>query len=333
MLDTKRFKSSGYVASVVVTLISVAITGLLLVNRQYILDTISVWQYTPSNDVTAFAERTSMSDAGEFLFFASQPSLEGTQAFNDKCSRLEKSTAVLGCYDGRSIFVYDVPNPKLDGIREVTSAHEMLHAAYLRLNDAQRKNVDKLVEEEYVKLSNDAEFAERMAFYARTEPGERDNELHSIIGTEVASISPALALHYKKYFDDRSKVVALHAKYASVFASLQARGEELSVQLTALATSIDKRTATYNNAVEELNKAIASFNARANNGEFTSQAQFNNERSGLIVKAGSLESLRASIDDDRRQYEALRGELITIASESEALNQSIDSSLAPAPSL
>ncbi|MET0980276.1 MAG: hypothetical protein ABWX90_03410, partial [Candidatus Saccharimonadales bacterium] len=321
------------IASVLVMLVSVAITGLLLVNRQYILDSISVWQYSPTPEITAFVERTSMSDTGEFLFYASQPSLEGSQAFNDKCSRVEKSTAILGCYNGRSIFVYDVPNPKLDGIREVTSAHEMLHAAYDRLNDAQQAAVDKLVEDEYAKLSGDAEFAERMAFYARTEPGERDNELHSIIGTEVASVSPELEAHYKKYFDDRSKVVALHAKYASVFASLQARGGELSAQLTAIATSIDQRTGVYNSSVEALNADIAAFNKRAASGGFSTQAQFNAERSGLIAKVSSLEDLRASIDRDRKQYEALREELTSIASESETLNKSIDSNLAPAPSI
>lgn len=333
MLDTKRFKSAGYVASIVVTLISVAITLILLVNRQHIVDTISVWQYKPTNEISAFVDRTGMSDDGEFLFFASQPSLEGTQTFNDKCARIEKSTAILGCYDGRSIYVYDVPNPKLDGIREVTSAHEMLHAAYLRLSSAERKNVDALVETEYAKLSIDSEFAERMAFYARTEPGERDNELHSIIGTEVAVVSPALEQHYTNYFDDRSKVVALHTQYASIFASLQARGEELSAQLTAIAASIEQRTATYNSDVDRLNKDIASFNARANSGGFSSQSEFNSQRSGLIARASSLESLRAAIGQERERYEALRVELISIASESEALNQSIDSSLAPAPSL
>ncbi|MET0980346.1 MAG: hypothetical protein ABWX90_03760, partial [Candidatus Saccharimonadales bacterium] len=316
MSDTKQFKSGGYIASVLVMLVSVAITGLLLVNRQYILDSVSVWQYTPTAEISAFVERTSMSDTGEFLFYASQPSLEGTQAFNNKCSRHEESTAILGCYDSRHIYIYDVPNPKLDGIREVTAAHEMLHAAYLRLGAAEQKTVDRLLEAEYAKLSNKAEFADRMAFYARTEPGERDNELHSIIATEVSSIDPELEAHYKKYFDDRSKVVALHAKYASVFASLQARGDELSAQLTAIATSIDQRTSVYNSNVEALNADIAAFNKRAASGGFGTQAQFNAERSGLIAEVSALEGLRASIDDDRNQYEALREELTSIASES-----------------
>ena len=333
MLDTKRFRSGGYITGVVVALVSVAITGLLLVNRQYVIDTVSVWQYQPTDEISGFVDRTSMSDTGEFLFFASRPSLEGTQAFNDKCSRHEKSTAILGCYDSRQIYIYDVPNPKLDGIREVTAAHEMLHAAYLRLTDTEKDNVNTLVEAEYAKLSNDVNFSERMAFYARTEPGERDNELHSIIATEVASISPELEKYYGAYFDDRSKVVALHAKYASIFALLQARGEELSAELTAIAASIDQRTAIYNKDVQALNADIATFNDRAGSGSFSSQAQFNAERSNLTAKASSLEDLRASIGEDRKRYESLREELISIASESEALNQSIDSSLAPAPSL
>jgi hypothetical protein len=333
MLDTKRYKSKGYIASLVVILISLAMTLVLLGNRQLILDNVSAWQYQPTNEIAGFVDRTAMNNTGEFLFYASRPSLEGTQAFNDKCARHEKSTAILGCYDSSRIYIYDVPNPKLDGIREVTAAHEMLHAAYLRMGDVERKTVDALVEAEYAKLSNDSNFSERMAFYARTEPGERDNELHSIIGTEVSSISSALEAHYRKYFTDRSKVVALHTQYASIFAELQLRSEELSTQLTALSTSIEKNTANYNKEVSQLNQDIASFNARANSSGFSSQAEFNTERTRLVSRAAALEDMRAGISSERDAYNRLREELVIIASESEALNQSIDSSLAPAPSL
>jgi hypothetical protein len=336
MYDTNHDnrRASGYVAALILIVISIGATLFLLLNRQTVIDHVSVWQYQPSAAITGFAERTAMSEQGKFLFFASRPSLEGTQVFNEKCSRTEKSTAILGCYDGLgSIYIYDVPNPKLDGIREVTSAHEMLHAAYNRLNASERKKVDGLVEAEYAKLSNNSEFSARMAFYARTEPGERDNELHSIIGTEVASVSPELEQYYQRYFVVRSKVVALHAQYATVFASLQARSEELGAQLTTLAASIESQTATYNSEVNRLNQDIANFNARASSGAFSSQAQFNSERAQLTNRAAALETMRASINTDREQYEAMRAELTSIASESEALNKSIDSSLAPAPSL
>ncbi|HEV7952070.1 MAG TPA: hypothetical protein VGO98_01715 [Candidatus Saccharimonadales bacterium] len=333
MSDTKQYKSAGYVASLVVVLVSVAFTSLLLVNRQLVIDHLSVWQYKPTNEIAAFADRTTMNETGEFLFYASRPSLEGTQAFNDKCSRHEKSTAILGCYDGNRIYIYDVPNAKLDGIREVTAAHEMLHAAYLRMDDAERQAVNALVEAEYAKLRTNENFLERMAFYARTEPGERDNELHSIIGTEVAQVSAELESHYKKYFIDRGAVVALHTQYASVFAELQVRSEEISNQMTRLKASIDNNTVAYNRQVSQMNDDIARFNDRAGAGEFASQAEFDAERSKLLARATSLENLRSNIGRDRDAYNTLRDELMIIASESEALNQSIDSSLAPAPSL
>lgn len=333
MLDTKRYRSAGYVASLVVVLVSIIVTLVLLGNRQQIVDHIAVLQYQPSSEIAAIADRTALNDHGEFLFYASRPSLEGTQAFNDICTRHEESTAILGCYDGDKIYIYDVPNPKLDGIREVTAAHEMLHAAYLRMSAAEQQAVNGLVEAEYAKLSSDSDFSERMAFYARTEPGERDNELHSIIGTEVASISADLEKHYEKYFDDRNKVVALHAQYASVFADLQSRSEQISSQMAALKESIDNETVTYNSQVSQLNDDIQNFNARANSGAFSSQAEFNNERKKLMDRADGLENLRAGISENHATYNTLREELLIIASESEALNHSIDSSLAPAPSI
>lgn len=333
MLRTKTHNSTGSLISLIVIFISAALALFLVLNRQVIIDQLSVWQYQPSSEITAFTNRTAMSDRGEFLFYASHPSLEGTQVFNDKCARVEQSSAILGCYDGRSIFIYDVKNAKLDGIREVTAAHEMLHAAYQRMSDDERSKVDSLVEAEYTKLSTNQEFSERMAFYARTEPGERDNELHSIIGTEVASIGPELEQHYKAYFTDRSKVVALHTRYASVFYELQSRAQELSAELDKLADSIEAASSRYNQATVQLNADIQSFNNRANGGGFSSQAQFNSERAALVARVENLDAQRNAINSDRDRFNNLREELVAIASESNALNRSIDSSLAPAPSI
>jgi hypothetical protein len=333
MLRTKTPNTTGSLIGLVVLFVSAVLALILVLNRQGIVDQLAVWQYHPTQEIAAFADRTAMSDHGEFLFYASQPSLEGTQVFNEKCARIEQSSAILGCYDGRNIFIYDVKNAKLDGIREVTAAHEMLHAAYLRMGDAERAKVDNLVEAEYAKLSGNQEFAERMAFYARTEPGERDNELHSIIGTEVASINPELEAHYKVYFTDRAKVVALHTQYASIFYQLQSRGKELSAELEKLADTIEAASSAYNQATVQLNNDIQSFNNRANNGAFSSQAQFNSERAALVARVANLDAQRAAINSDRARYNDLREELVAIASESEALNRSIDSSLAPAPSL
>lgn len=333
MWRTRQQRNQGFIASLIVLVVSIAAATLLFFNRQLIVDQLSVWQYRPSEAVSGLAHRASMSDKGEFYFYATQPTIESAQTFNEKCAKKEENTAILGCYNGRNIFIYDVTDPKLDGIREVTAAHEMLHAAYDRLSGNEKDKINALLEVEYEKLKSNAEFAERMAFYARTEPGERANELHSIVGTEVASISPELETYYKKYFDNRSALVALHEKYASVFLALQKRSDEIARQLEAMAASIDAQSASYNNAIEQLNTDIDAFNAKSASGGFNSQAQFQAERNALLARAGQLERSRSSINALITRYNELRKELETIASQSEALNRSINSSLAPAPSL
>lgn len=337
MSSTRPFKQhnrgNSHVVALLVTAISIAAALVLLVNRQYVVDQLTVWQYQPIGAVAQLASRSGMNDTGKFYFYASQPAIETAPTFNKECGRKEESTAILGCYNGRNIYIYNVTNEKLDGIKEVTAAHEMLHAAYARMSDGEKKSVDKLLEAEYAKLKNNKEFAERFAFYDRTEPGERDNELHSVIGTEVSAVSPELEAHYRNYFSNRSKVLALHDKYASVFAELQAEGDELSKQLTALGDTIDQQTKDYNTAVTTLNSDIEDFNRRANSGGFSSKEEFDSERAVLLARANQLEDTRQTINDEVTQYNTLRERLKSVASQSEALNRSIDSTLAPAPNL
>jgi hypothetical protein len=332
MSDTKPRKS-GFLLTLLVLLACVGGAITLLANRQAVLDQLSVWQYTPSGEILSFAERAGMSDTGEFYFYTSHPSLLDASAFNKECDRKEHGTAILGCYNGQYIYIYNVPNQDLDGIREVTATHEMLHAAYDRMNDAEKQRISVLLEDEYNKLRADKNFAERMAFYGRTEPGERNNELHSIVGTEVSAISPALEAHYRRYFSDRSKVVALHQKYAAVFTELQSRADVLSAQLTELGDDIEAESAAYNKNITQFNQDVREFEQRVQDNGFVSQSEFDEARSELLERADMLDTDRQSINNEVARYNEIRSELMAIASESEALNRSIDSSLAPAPSL
>lgn len=327
-----RTKSS--LLSLTIITVFAVIAAVLLLNRQMIIDQISVWQYQPTAEVANIASTAAFSDNGRFVYYASQPRIESTQLFNDACGRTEQSTAILGCYSSDRIYIYNITNEKLAGIKEVTAAHEMLHAAYQRLSDADKKSVDALTEAEYNTLKNDQKFAERMAFYARAEPGERDNELHSIIGTEVASISPALESYYKRYFTDRQKTVTLYTKYSAVFKQIDERSTQLSASLKTLGVKIEQATNQYNRDVKLLNQDITAFNARANSaGGFSSQSEFRSEQSELMARAANLNTNRAGIEADLVTYRAQRAELESISIEAAALNQSIDSSLAPAPSL
>lgn len=329
----KWFRPRSSIFGLLVVGVSLAITTALILNRQYVIDQLAVWQYKPSTEMASFADRSGMNDTGKFYFYASQPSLQDATVFNEKCGSTERTTAILGCYSGQYIYIYNVTDTKLDGIRETTATHEMLHAAYIRLSDTDKQKVDALVEVEYAKLKDDKMFAERMAFYARIEPGERDNELHSLIATEVADISPELEAHYKQYFVDRSKVVKLYAKYASVFTTLQTEAGKLSAQLTKLADKIEAATSSYNTDTAKFNSDVATFKRDVESGKFKTQPELDASRSALLARTDDLDARRKAINNDADTYNSLRAQLQKVASQSEALNRSIDSSLSPAPSL
>jgi chromosome segregation ATPase len=172
-----------------------------------------------------------------------------------------------------------------------------------------------------------------MKFYERTEPGQRDNELHSLIGTEVRDIGDELEQYYKKYFADRSKVVALHEKYESVFAQLQEKADTLTSKLNALSASIETDTGKFNEQAKQFESDKESFRQRANGGGFDSQAQFDSERATLLARADELIAFRASIEKDIQTYNRLASELNKLSVQAADLNKSINSSLAPVPSL
>ncbi len=333
MSNTKLHSFGRLAGYLIFTIFCIGTATFLLANKQYVVDQLNVWQYTPSNAVSALADRAGMGDTGKFYFYTSHPAVDNAQDFNKACVQKESTTAILGCYNGQNIYIYNVTDTRLDGIQEVTAAHEMLHAAYARMSDSEKQQVNALLETEYVKLKNNKDFADRMAFYDRTEPGERDNELHSVIGTEVANISPELEAHYKKYFDDRSKVIALQVKYMSVFMSLEQQGQSLSDQLIQLGNKIESDSASYNAQVTQLNADIQAFNDKANSSGFSSEAAFQAERSTLVARAHTLDTTRTAINNEIDQYNNMRQELESVASQSDALNRSINSSLAPAPSL
>lgn len=329
----RKFSKSTIIVNIVVGLMLVASSLLIVANRQRIIDQITVWQFHSTSIIAGLVDRAGMNDNGKFLYLASQPVLDATQNFNNECDRIENTTSILGCYSNYRIFIYDVTDKKLDGVREVTASHETLHAAYSRLDSFEKDKINVLLEAEYKKLENNKDYSDRMAFYARTEPGERDNELHSVIGTEIANINPDLEKYYDNYFSDRQKVVTLNTKYSSVFINLKSHANVLLAQLNALSAGIVSATEKYNSDVKTLNADIIEFNRRADNGSFKTQSQFNSERAVLSARVYELDVNRAKIDSDLALYDQTLAEYNSIASESKKLYNSIDSTLAPAPSV
>lgn len=313
-------------------MILVCFTAWLLLNRQYVIDQVNVWNYQPTSEITQIENRSGIGGKGIFYLYASHPEVDTAAEFNVNCQRRESKSAILGCYSNKNIYIYNVNNTQLDGIEEVSAAHEMLHAAWDRMSDKDRATVGVLLEAQYTAMA-DKSLNERMNYYDRTEPGERLNELHSIIGSEFAQISPELEAYYSQYFTDRSKVTTLYKSYNSVFTQLANESDALYAELGALGTEIDTLKQAYQTDVAKLSNDIATFNQKANNGEFSSNADFNRQRAAIIARSNALENQRTVINDKVKQYNDDNARYQALIVQSEELNKSIDSSVAPAPSL
>lgn len=312
--------------------IIVCVVVAAILNRQYIIDKYNAWEFKPSPEIAQIANDVGLNENGRFYYFASRPELDFAKEFNGECRSREQGNAILGCYKNQRIYIYNVNDERLNGLKEVTAAHEMLHAAYERLPESDKKAVNTLLEKEYSKNS-DAEFSKRMDYYKRNQPGEEYNELHSIIGTEFADISPQLEDYYKRYFNNRSQVVALHSKYSDKFKELKQGSASLRKELENLSISINNASLKYNKDISNLNSEINAFNSRAKNGDFSSQEDFLNERRYLIKSTRKLEQDRANINRYIGQYESKRIEYNKLVDESNSMYKAMDSTLAPAPSI
>lgn len=304
------------VASTLSTVLAVSVvaSGVYLIQHpQPVLDQVTVWQYEPTPAITGHVERLGLTDHGKFLYYASKPEISSSAAFAQACPAHEGEDGfgILGCYlpADKTIFLYDVTDERLDGTEEITAAHEMLHAAWDRLGDDERARLTTLLEAEAEKHVDDAAFAERMAIYARIEPGERVNELHSIIATEVADISPELEEYYAQYFTDRSIVTSLHASANAVFVQLKQRSEELVAAMNALRVEIETDYARYTTGYAQLNADADEFSARNERGGFSSPQEFNDERAALMRRQSELDTLYDTISTRSDQFDTMKVEL------------------------
>jgi len=317
-------------APVIVSLVVLAAVGIgafaIVTNRQYLVDQWTVWHFEPTTTVQGYVERSMMSEHGKFLFLASEPVVADGDGFNSVCGNEEEGSGVLGCYTSgdKRITLFDVTDPQLDGIEEVVAAHEMLHAAWDRTGIERRGELESLLEDEYVTLSADPAYSARMEIYARTEPGQRVNELHSIIGTEVAELSPELEAYYDQFFTDRAALVALHIKSNAVFEQIEAQSAALVAELDALRSSIESDTTSANAAQKQLNADIGSFNEKSDNGVFETQEEFDAARSALLARQSALDARYDDINARIATFDAKSTELEALNAQAAALNTALN---------
>lgn len=279
-------------------IISTLFLGLIIVSGVYVyinFQNLQDWavlrNYQPSSEIARIADETTMTAEGRKLFYVSSPIIEKAQSFNENCRSNQEQTIILGCYNLSSgkIYIFAVDDHRLQGVEQVTAAHEMLHVAYDRLNDSDKDGINKMIDQ-YVKLNKNERLESQIELYRKSEPGQYYNELHSIIGTESKNISRELEDYYSRYFSNRDTIVSYSDGYQKVFLDMKSQLDSTDKILKDLKSSIDidsnnlsnmkqtidseiktmnrlRRTdpASYNSKVDEYNKMIDEYNQKVRN--------------------------------------------------------------------
>lgn len=328
------------VSTVVRTVVSVIVLSALVLggaiafqNRQIISDHFAAQNFTPSPQVGELTETLMLTDSGHRIFFASEPTLDSSQLFNEQCAQVAHAEGghVLGCYVSGRIHLFQVTDERLSGIVEATAVHELLHAVFARLNPSERDRITELLTETFAVLTEtQPELAERMSVYDDLTAVGYANELHSVLATEVRELPAELDAHYDTWLLDRARIVDFFDASHGVFVELQQRANELESEMLTLRTDIERRNSAYDAAVTEFNRDVASLAARNSNFEFSDDREgFYAQRDSLNLRRDWLNSELVSIQSGVAQYEEMRQELQQLGEINSELLSHLNSELAP----
>lgn len=241
-------KRAGYGAIALLTIVAV----ILFLWRDNIVDWYKLKSYDPPTEIAQLANDIGLNDSSRRLFYVNHPEVTDAETFNKHC-RDNEFTIVLGCYlSGQSgIYLLNVTDERLAGVKQVTAAHEFLHGAYERLNSSERERIDELLLETYKKLDN-PRIKDTIGLYRKQNPKVLPNELHSILGTEVRDLPEELEEYYSRYFFDRLKVVGYSEQYEHAFTERRNAIREYDEQLSKLKVQVDNLSASLKNTEKQL---------------------------------------------------------------------------------
>jgi hypothetical protein len=276
-----------------------------------------------SEQLITLADEASMTRrARKLLAEASARVVDKAEFVSDCPSPEASSTLVLGCYDGR-IFVLRVDRPDLAPVMTVTAAHEVLHAAFERLSpDRRRRVVGQL--DAFMTSSSQPRIEALLADYDVLQPGTRDNELHSLVGTQVGDLPPPLERYYRRYFTDRSAIVAAFDSYQKVFDDLKASYDALESEVKALERELSGLQADVASAGDEADRLAREIDELRAEGRIDESNQLVEAQNAAAARANDLiATFNARVDAYNARIEELNALAIS-------LNESYDE-ISPIP--
>ncbi len=248
--------------------IAVSFLYVIAWQRWNVVDAIKLYHYQAPSQVVNLSTETTMTTYARHVFYVNHPQVQNKSDFNLSCKSYGEQTIVLGCYhpNQNGIFVYAVNDSRLNGVQQVTAAHEMLHAAYDRLSTSERSHVDAMLLDYYAHDLHDQRILDTIASYKKTEPRDVVNEMHSVFGTEATNLPAPLENYYKRYFTNRAVVVALANSYQAEFTSRQQAVASDDLQLKTIKAQVDANNRSLTVQHAALETQLAEMNAERSSG-------------------------------------------------------------------
>lgn len=294
-------------------------------NREPIYEYYRGVTYQPSSEMARIRTDLQLTERGTSLFNTAQPALEEATEFNAYCRDGETETAVLGCYVGGNIHVYNITDERLNGIRELTTAHELLHAKWARMSEKEKvalvEPLTRVFEENQDFLGNEID---------NYDVNEKQEELYVRAGTEVKNLPAVLEKHYAEIFRDQDLIVDFYDSYIEVFRALAAEMDGLKAEMDAIGEEVNAKIAEYEQRAAQLNADIVSFNSCAEvAGCFEREEDFYERREALVAEQLALEEMYEEINSLVADYNVKVEIYNADVLEKEKLNTIINSAAKP----
>ncbi len=324
--SNKKSSSKRNIFSFLILCIWLILVAWLIFNHQNIIDWWKLLSYVEPAEVAQISSQDGLTSYAHKIFKVNHPVIENKSSFQTHCpNNGGEQTIVLGCYHSNQngIYLLSETDPRLNGVEQVTAAHEMLHSAYDRLSSSDKNKINTMLIDYYHNDLTDSRIKKTIEAYQKSEPGSLVNEMHSIFGTEIIDLTPQLESYYKQYFTNRAQIAKFASDYESEFTSRQTLVAQDDIQLKSLKAQIEQIQSDLNTKLSSINSLQSQLQSEKQNDQIAEYnanvpkynqmvSSYNNEIFQLRSLISSYNTLVAQRNEvaltENQLYKELNGE-------------------------
>lgn len=262
---------------------------------------------TVEYSIQDFIAATTMEDSLSSLFINTDPEMVSGAVLKEKCgdANASEEANILGCFttNPNRIYLYRISDSRMKRVENVIAAHEVLHAVWhLELDERERTEVGAELQAYYESLPADHFLRARVKLYA-SKPSSIPTELHSILGTEAASLPASLEKYYSRWFKDRSAIVS---DADATFGYIRQLAKEIATAKEIIEVqrkSIEERRVVLNATNEQLTKDVNAFNEVVASGKIELQ-EYERQRQALADRRDDLNAELEIFNSDIEKFNA-----------------------------